>query len=78
MPANKDCVSNDVNGAAGVPAGDTTSGRGGSKATQTVKTRNTCRGVGLRVGSANVGTMRRRSGDMADMTDRRRLLYIGL
>ena len=67
---------NDVNGAAGVRTGRTASGKGGSKAIQTVNVRNPCRWVGLRVGSANVGTMRGRSAEVADMIDRRRLDFL--
>ena len=66
---------NDVNGVAGFRTGDTASGRGGSGATQTVNKRNPCKvkGVGLRIGSANVGTMNRRSEDVADMVVKRKL-----
>ena len=64
---------NDVNGAAGVRTGHTASGKGGSKAIQTVNVRNPCPWVGLRVGSANIGTMRGRSVEIADLIDRRKL-----
>jgi hypothetical protein len=64
---------NDLNGAAGVRTGRTKSGKGGSKAIQTVNVRNPCPWVGLRFGSANVGTMRGRSAEIADMIDRRKL-----
>ena len=50
------------------------SGRGGGKATLSVNMRNSCKdGVSLRIGSANVGTMRGRSGEVVDMAARRRL-----
>ena len=50
------------------------SGRDGGKAILSVNMRNPCRdSVRLRVGMANVGTMRGRSGEVVDMAARRRL-----
>ena len=59
-----------VNGAARVFNGDTATGRGGSKATQTVIERNPCKqtrkskDISLRVGTVNIGSMSRRSGEV--------------
>jgi exonuclease III len=61
MPVHLECVGSDVSGAAGVRTRHTASGRSGSKGIQTVNMGNLCRGVGLR------------SGEVADMIDRRRL-----
>ena len=68
-------MGNDVNGAASVRTGDTASGRGGSKATQIVNKRNTCKmfGTNLQVGSVNVTSMRKRIDEVADMMARRKL-----
>src|SRR5271163_3444951 len=49
-------------------------GRGGGKAIPAVNLRNPCRdSVGVRVGTVNVGTMSRRSMEVADVSARRRL-----
>jgi hypothetical protein len=49
-------------------------GRGGGKAIPAVNLRNPCRGsVRVRVGTVNVGTMSRRSMEVADVSARRRL-----
>ena len=56
-----------------------TADRGGSKATQTVIERNPCKqsrkskAVSLRVGTVNIGSMSRRSGEVVDMAGRRDL-----
>ena len=74
----------DVNGITSFNFVDTASGRGGDKATQTVIMRNPCKEVSenslkgkdkvtLRVGTVNVGTMSKRSGEVVDMAARRRL-----
>ena len=69
----------DANGAARVFDGDTASGRGGGKATQTVIERNPCKqtrkskDISLRVGTVNIGSMSRRSGEVVDMAGRRDL-----